>query len=83
LLATLRYIALNPVRAGLCGRPAEWRWSSYPAAIGWAAPALSLDLEGVRALFAADPAVARSRLQAFVEDGLNGSSPSDSGPSGV
>jgi putative transposase len=83
LLATLRYIALNPVRAGLSRRPADWRWSSYPAAIGWAAPALSLDLGSVRALFAADTAVARSRLQAFVEDGLNGSSWSGSAPSGV
>jgi putative transposase len=83
LLATLRYIALNPVRAGLCRQPADWRWSSYPSAIGWAAPALSLDLGSVRALFAADPAVARSRLQAFVEDGLNGSSWSGSAPSGV
>jgi hypothetical protein len=37
----------------------------------------------VRALFSADPAVARSRLQAFVEDGFNGSGPSGSDPSGV
>ncbi len=83
MLAALRYIALNPVRAGLCKRPADWRWSSYPAAIGWAAPALTLDLEAVRALFSADPAAARTRLQAFVEDGLNGSGPSGSDPSGV
>jgi putative transposase len=83
LLELFRYIALNPVRAGLCKRPADWRWSSYPAAIGWAAPALSLDLESVRALFAADAAVARSRLQAFVEDGLDGSDPSRPAPSGV
>lgn len=25
----LRYIALNPVRAGLCGHPSEWPWSSF------------------------------------------------------
>src|SRR5919202_1621542 len=24
-----RYIVLNPVRAGICARPEEWRWSSY------------------------------------------------------
>jgi putative transposase len=29
LLEVCRYIALNPVRAGLCDDPAEWRWSSY------------------------------------------------------
>jgi putative transposase len=25
----LRYIALNPVRAGLCAHPSEWPWSSF------------------------------------------------------
>jgi REP element-mobilizing transposase RayT len=25
------YIAFNPVNAGLCARPDEWRWSSYTA----------------------------------------------------
>ena len=28
-VATLRYIALNPVAAGICARPHEWPWSSY------------------------------------------------------
>jgi putative transposase len=28
------YIALNPVAAGLCGRPEEWPWSSHAATIG-------------------------------------------------
>lgn len=31
LLAAVRYIELNPVRAGLCDRPEEWRWSSVHA----------------------------------------------------
>jgi hypothetical protein len=79
-LAVLRYIALNPVRAGLCTHPADWRWSSYPAVIGLAAPQPFLDLESVLQLFGRDPAVARRRLQAFVEDGLDGSV---LGPSGV
>jgi putative transposase len=41
----VRYIALNPVRAGLCERPEHWPWSSYPAAIGLsqAAPGVSPD----------------------------------------
>lgn len=25
----LRYIAFNPVRAGLCDHPADWAWSSF------------------------------------------------------
>jgi len=31
LLACLRYIELNPVRAGMVKHPAEYRWSSYRA----------------------------------------------------
>jgi len=31
LLACQRYIALNPLRAGLVEHPAEYRWSSYRA----------------------------------------------------
>jgi len=31
LLACMRYIELNPVRAGLCTDPAHYRWSSYRA----------------------------------------------------
>ena len=28
-LEAFRYIAFNPVRAGLCERPTDWRWSSF------------------------------------------------------
>lgn len=31
LLACYRYIELNPVRAGLCSRPGDYRWSSFMA----------------------------------------------------
>ena len=27
----LKYLHMNPVRAGLCEHPAEWKWSSYRA----------------------------------------------------
>lgn len=33
LLAAVRYAELNPVRAGLCDKPTEWRWSSIHAHI--------------------------------------------------
>jgi REP element-mobilizing transposase RayT len=33
LLSTIRYIARNPVRAGLCADPAEWPWSSHRALV--------------------------------------------------
>ncbi len=31
LLACMRYIELNPVRAGIVKRPSQYRWSSYRA----------------------------------------------------
>jgi putative transposase len=33
-LAVVQYIACNPVRAGACTAPQEWRWSSYAATAG-------------------------------------------------
>ena len=33
LMAAFRYIALNPVKAGLAARAGDWRWSSTPAHI--------------------------------------------------
>jgi putative transposase len=34
LLTACRYVAHNPVRAGLCETPAAWEWSSYRASAG-------------------------------------------------
>ncbi|WP_458232225.1 REP-associated tyrosine transposase [Roseateles sp. P5_E8] len=36
LLACMRYIELNPVRAGLCTEPAQWPWSSATHHLGLA-----------------------------------------------
>lgn len=33
-IAALRYVELNPVRAGLCDRPESWQWSSVHAHLG-------------------------------------------------
>ena len=33
LLAAVRYVEMNPVRAGLCSDPVQWKWSSYHAHI--------------------------------------------------
>lgn len=34
LLATIRYISLNPVEAGICAGPCDWPWSSYGQLVG-------------------------------------------------
>ena len=33
-LDAVRYVVLNPVKAGLCNDPAEWKWSSFCATAG-------------------------------------------------
>ncbi len=67
LLAALRYVAQNPVAAGLCAKPAEWRWSSYRSTIG-IEPALGLlDVDGVLGLFDLGRSAARKQLVQLVE----------------
>ena len=63
-----RYIALNPVRAGLCARPEDWPWSSHAALLGLEPAPPFLDARSTLRGFAPDPAEARIRLRAFVED---------------
>jgi putative transposase len=61
-----RYVVLNPVRAGLVRHPADWRWSSYRAAVGLSPrpPFLTLDL--VLGYFAGDVAIASKAYGDFV-----------------
>lgn len=45
LLACMRYIELNPVRAGLCVEPAQWPWSSAAHHLGLARSGLITEHE--------------------------------------
>jgi putative transposase len=65
LLWLVAYIAMNPVGAGLCARPADWNFSSYAALIGRRPPGF-LELESMMRLFANDPEEARRRIEEFV-----------------
>ena len=47
---TMRYVARNPVEAGLCRRPDDWRWSSH-AAVAGASEFVPGWLDVARALF--------------------------------
>jgi putative transposase len=51
LLEAHRYIALNPVRAGRCTDPADWRWGSYRGIAGLEEPIGFLDVDSVHNLF--------------------------------
>jgi REP element-mobilizing transposase RayT len=70
LLESCRYVVLNPVRAGLCRRPAYWRWSSYRATAGYDAPPAFLAVDWVRGQFGNNPRRAVLRYVEFVADGL-------------
>ena len=51
LLEAHRSIALNPVRAGHCADPADWRWGSYRALAGLERPVDFLDIDSVHDVF--------------------------------
>jgi hypothetical protein len=66
LLEIYRYLALNPVRAGMVERPEEWRWSSYPGHVGYRPLMPFLMEQPVLELFGREPDAARRRFKHFV-----------------
>ena len=69
LLELVRYVVLNPVRAGLAKSPAAWAWSSYKATAGLAEAPEWLETSWTLEQFGRRPAEARRRYVAFVADG--------------
>jgi REP element-mobilizing transposase RayT len=69
LLRTARYIVLNPVRAGICASPEEWRWSSYRACAGLALPEPFLALGQFLRYFGTSPEKAHEEYRRFVASG--------------
>ena len=68
LLEAHRYVARNPVRAGLCEAPRDWRWSSYRQVLDLEIPRAFLDIDGILKLFDDRPAIARDSFCSFIED---------------
>jgi REP element-mobilizing transposase RayT len=66
LLQLLRYVARNPVDAGLCADAADWAWSSHGAILGSCPVPPCLSVHGVLRHFGADTADARTRYARFV-----------------
>jgi len=71
LLELARYMDLNPVRAGLCDHPLDWRWSSCRALMGLVGKPDFLNLSWLLGRFGRDLELARQRYLAFVEDRLD------------
>jgi putative transposase len=75
MLSTFRYIAQNPVAAGLCERPSEWIWGSYRDCIGLDNRFSFVTHDIIRSYFGPDPERAIPLLREFVEDLEPGSVP--------
>ena len=68
LVLAFRYIALNPVAAGLCLSPIDWGRSSNRSAVGLEDGYTYLDISHVVGLFGRGPR-ALARLRTYVEAG--------------
>jgi len=67
--ATVRYIALNPVRSNLVERPEDWPWSGYRATIGLEYPRVFHRPDELLRYFSPDPRIAVERYVRFVREG--------------
>jgi REP element-mobilizing transposase RayT len=69
LMALIRYVALNPVRAGMVERPETYRWSSYRATAGYEAGPSWLTTDWALGTFGHDLATQQSSYRQFVDQG--------------
>lgn len=70
LLELLRYVVLNPVRAGMVREAADWPWSSYHATVGEEAKPPWLETQWTLQQFAMQQKAQRRRYAEFVAQGL-------------
>ena len=71
LLELCRYIAMNPVRAGLAADPAAWPWSSYRATAGLERVPPYLTVERIRNIFGSAGTSGTDEFRAFVTAALD------------
>jgi len=75
LLELARYVVLNPVRAGMVGDVADWRWSSYGAMVGEVQAPDWLYCDWLLSQFGQQRKRCRRKYQEFVCAGLGLASP--------
>lgn len=71
LLTLSRYIALNPVAAGMVERPEDYRWSSYRARAGYERGPDWLSTGAIDSMFGQEPSQAREEYRKFVDAGMS------------
>jgi putative transposase len=69
-LTLVRYVVLNPVRAGMVKRTGAWGWSSYRATAGECPSPAWLATDVVRSYFAKRRSTACQRYRQFVAEGI-------------
>src|SRR5512140_58164 len=69
LLTVLRYVALNPVRAGMVERPEEYRWSSYRWLAGFEEPPAWFKPGPILESFGPDLATQQREFRKFTDTG--------------
>ena len=69
-LEVLRYVVLNPVRAGIVQRPEEYAWSSHRAVLGEVPAPEWLAVDDVLMEFGSERALARAAYRDFVNAGI-------------
>jgi REP-associated tyrosine transposase len=69
-MRAFRYVALNPVRAGLVERPDDWVWSSYAGTAGYAKAFPFVDDRPIRESFGDGPD-GLELLRVFVEEAVD------------
>ena len=69
-LEVLRYVVLNPVRAGIVGRPEEYAWSSHRAVLGEAPAPKWLAVDDVLIQFGSERRLARAAYRDFTDAAL-------------
>jgi putative transposase len=67
MLSAFRYIARNPVEAGLCARAADWFWGSYRGCAGLETGFAFVDSTRLLAYFGDDRERAHDLIRAFVD----------------
>ncbi len=71
LLELIRYVVLNPVRAGMVQKAEDWRWSSHSAVIGRASKPDWLTVNWILRQFGDDSRGGIQKYRDFVLNGVN------------
>jgi len=83
LLELSRYIALNPVKAGLVSSPGQWKWSSYRKTAGTERGAAFLHTERILSNFSSSKDEARKLYVKFISEGIDSDDPLKNAKGGI